>query len=140
MKKLLLSCLLTLFVVAQADIKNENIIQSVESSLKNERIIRNSTLDDLQVNTNVGKADDSKIVLIYLTWNVSNSAKQTQKMLQMYSARLANSLTPEDNISEIVIFWKVPYHNKDTNIAKFNYSIKNNELYIDKEWFSPVLH
>ncbi|WP_148139370.1 hypothetical protein [Wohlfahrtiimonas chitiniclastica] len=74
-----------------------------------------------------------------MRWDRKNDPTQTKNMLQMYSARLANEISKHKNVSEIVIFWEVPYHSEDSNIAKFNYARKNNEMTVGAEWFAPVI-
>lgn len=114
------------------------IIIDIERAVNNDKITSATVLRNAQLNTNANKVD-TKIALIYLRWDRKNDPAQTKSMLQMYSARLANEIGKHKNVSEIVIFWEVPYHVKDQNIAKFNYSKKNNELVIDNEWFAPVI-
>lgn len=98
-------------------------------------------INSITINPNLGNNanEGDKIVLIYLTWDVSNHPEMTRKMLEMYSARIVNPLEADSKVSEVVVFWEVPYHLKGSNSAKFNYIRKNNAIYSNGEWFAPVL-
>ncbi len=123
---------------AEALANRDPIIIDIENAVNNGNITTATVLRNAQLNTDAKNAD-SKIAMIYLQWDRKNDPAQTKKMLQMYSARLANEIGKHKNVSEIVVFWEVPYHVKDQNIAKFNYSKKNNDWIVDKEWFAPVI-
>lgn len=123
---------------AEALANRDPIIIDIEQAINNSNITTATVLRDAQLNVNASKVD-TKIAMIYLQWDRKNPADQTRKMLSMQSARLANEIGKHKNLSEIVVFWQVPYHAKDQNIAKFNYSKKNNEWMVDNEWFAPVI-
>ncbi|OYQ76097.1 PH domain-containing protein [Wohlfahrtiimonas chitiniclastica] len=114
------------------------IIIDIENAVNNDEITSATVLRDAQLNTDAKKAD-SKIAMIYLRWDRKNPTDQTRKMLSMQSARLANEIGKHKNVSEIVVFWEVPYHLENQNIAKFNYSKKNDKWIVNSEWFAPVI-
>ena len=141
MKKLLLivSVLFGIFSFSFAETQKEKVTQLVNETIK-EANLYGVKINSVQVNTNASKNDGSKIALVYLTWNVSNSASTTRQMLEMYSARIVGmALIKDKNINEAVLFWEVPYHAKETNIAKFNYFKKNGEFYEGDKWYAPVI-
>lgn len=98
-----------------------------------------TTVKEIQVNKNMGLDDGSYIVLPYLKWDVKNSKKTTKEMLEMYSDHLAATLAEEGDISEITVFWEVPYHVEGDNIAKFNYTKNGDSMAIGERWYSPKL-
>lgn len=83
--------------------------------------LKNTTINKIEVNEHMGRNDGTYLVLPYLKWNVKNSAKTTMEMLEMYSDSLAAKLADDKNISEITVFWEVPYHLEGNNVAKFMY-------------------
>ena len=141
MKKVLLiiSAVLGMFSLTFAGTQKEEVTQLVNETIK-EANLYGVKINSVQVNTNASKNDGSKIALVYLTWNVSNSASTTRQMLEMYSARVVGkALIKDQGINEAVLFWEVPYHAKETNIAKFNYFKKNGEFYVGEQWYAPVI-
>lgn len=141
MKKLLLivSVLFGIFSFSFAETQKEEVTQLVNEIIK-EANLYGVKINSVQVNTNASKNDGSKIALVYLTWNVSNSASTTRQMLEMYSARIVGkALVKDQSISEAVLFWEVPYHAKGTNVAKFNYFKKNGEFYVGQTWYGPMI-
>ena len=74
------------------------------------------------INENAGTDElDDYVALVYLTWNVQNSPKTSKEMLDMYSSDLAAYLASEcPNVSEVAIFWQVPY--LTTNTSKWTYT------------------
>lgn len=80
-------------------------------------------VDRVTVNEDYGTdADGDYILLVYLTWNVQNSADMTKKVLAMYSedfsARVGESL---ENVREVTLFWTVPYHSETGTAVKYSY-------------------
>lgn len=141
MKKtlLIISAVLGMFSLTFAENQKEEVTQLVNETIK-EANLYDVTLNNVQVNTNASKNDGSKIALVYLTWDESNSASTTRQMLEMYSARIVGkALVKDQSINEAVLFWEVPYHAEDMNIAKFNYFKKNGEFYVGENWYAPVL-
>lgn len=141
MKKLLLivSVLFGMFSFTFAETQKEDVAQLVNETIK-ESNLYGVTINNIQVNNNASKNDGSKIALVYLNWDVSNSASTTRQMLEMYSARIVGkALVKDQDIGEAVLFWEVPYHAMDTNVAKFNYFKKNGEFYEGDKWYAPVL-
>lgn len=141
MKKMLLvlSVALGMISLTFAETQKEEVTQLVNETIK-EADLYGVTLNNVQVNSNASKNDGSKIALVYLTWDVSNSASMTRQMLEMYSARIVGkALVKDQSINDAVLFWEVPYHAKEINVAKFNYFKKNGEFYVGENWYAPVL-
>ncbi|SNT57726.1 hypothetical protein SAMN05444672_1632 [Bacillus sp. OK838] len=93
----------------------------------------------MEVNENLGLNDGSYIVLPYLKWDAMNNAKRTKNLIEMYSEDLAANLAKEDDISEVTIFWEVPYHLEGQNIAKFTYKRKGENMIIGESWYDLSL-
>lgn len=89
----------------------------------------NATVDTVTINEDSGTdAEGDYIALIYLTWNVKNTAETTEKMLQMYSDDLAASLAIDHpEVQEAAIFWNVPY--LGSNTSKWSYERRGNGMY-----------
>lgn len=95
-------------------------IEKLAKQIINEDL-ENTTVNKIDVNEHMGRNDGTYLVLPYLKWSVKNSAKTTMEMLEMYSDHLAARLADDKNISEITVFWEVPYHLEGNNVAKFMY-------------------
>lgn len=95
-------------------------------------------VSQLMINENLGLDDGSYIVLPHLKWDVQNSKKTTRDMLEMYSDHLAAKLA-DYNVSEVTVFWEVPYHLEGNNSAKFNYQRQGEGMAIGERWYAPVL-
>ncbi len=76
-------------------------------------------IEDITLNDNLGTdVDGDFVVLVNLTWNVKNSADTTKEMLEMYSSDLAARTNQQfESVSEIAIFWNVPYHGSDGKVS-----------------------
>lgn len=96
-----------------------------------------SKVKELDVNKNLGLNDGSYIVLPHLKWEAMNNPERTKRLLEMYSDDLAANLAKEGDISELVVFWEVPYHLEGKNLAKFTYTKKGDKMYIDERWYDP---
>lgn len=98
-------------------------IQSYVTSTYNQ-----TDVDRIEINENYGTdAYGDYVALVYLTWNVKNSAGTTTDMLRMYSDDLAATIgTDLLNIEEVAIFWTVPYLNAS---GKWAYSRKGEGMY-----------
>lgn len=96
-------------------------------------------VDRISINPNYGTEDDNSdyVALAYLIWDVKNSRKTTQDMLDMYSedfaARIGSDIL---NVSEFAVFWTVPYHDKDSVAMKFTYARADGGMYETDRWNS----
>ena len=109
-------------------VSTKNYSASTEDTIKEKIKSRitdkyNSTdITEISVNEHAGTDElDDYVALVYLTWNVQNSPKTSKEMLDMYSSDLAAYLASEcPNVSEVAIFWQVPY--LTTNTSKWTYT------------------
>lgn len=95
-------------------------------------------IDSITINPNLGTdTEDDYIALVYLTWNQKNKADTTQEVLSMYSedfaARIGES---EPSVSELTVFWTVPYHSETETAMKFTYERKDDGMYETDRWNS----
>ena len=96
----------------------------IESSIRNhvDKSYRDTDIDSVTVN-------NDSIALVHLTWNVKNTADTTKKTLKMYSDDLAATMAQEHKeLTEIAVFWKVPYLSSD---CKWHYECKDGKAFMD---------
>ncbi len=103
----------------------EQAKQDIEEAAR-QIVADNYTMTDVErvsVNEDYGTdADGDYILLVYLTWNVENSAKMTEKVLTMYSEDFAARVGEDlENVQEFTVFWTVPYHSETDTAAKYSY-------------------
>lgn len=85
-------------------------------------------IDKITINDDLGTGS-GYIALVYLTWNVKNSADTSKKMLKMYSDDLAATVAGKyADVHEISVFWKVPYLTDQT--SKWQYSCKEGNAFL----------
>lgn len=103
---------------------------------------KSTAISDITVNENLGTdAEGDYILLVDLTWNVKNSKDTTKKMLAMYSEDFAARIgTDLQNVSEITVFWKVPYYSKTDTVVKYTYTRKDNGMYQTDAMISKFLN
>lgn len=115
----------------------EEIADLVKTIVKED--LEKTKVLDVQVNENLGKADGSYIVMPNLKWTRKNGADRTKEMLEMYSDNIAAKLAGQNDVSEITVFWEVPYHRKDDNVAKFMYERSGESMIKMDQWFGQEL-
>lgn len=134
--------------------EREQTDQSQQSTMTEQEKIENSArqicaenykstaISDITVNENLGTdAEGDYILLVDLTWNVKNSKDTTKKMLAMYSEDFAARIgTDLQNVSEITVFWKVPYYSKTDTVVKYTYTRKDNGMYQTDAMISTFLN
>lgn len=120
----------------------EEEIKDIEKTIK-DRVsdeYSRTVIKKIDINENLGTdEEDDYIVLPHLKWDVQNRPKMTREMLEMYSDDLAATLAKHKNITEITIFWEVPYHLEGNNIAKMNYSRSGDGMAIGERWYDPLI-
>lgn len=99
------------------------------------------TIKDITINPFLGEGakEGDKIVLIYLRWDVANSAEMTRAMLKLNGTRIISALESESEVKEVVIFWEVPYHLEGGNSAKLSYERRIDGFYPGGDWLAPSL-
>lgn len=98
-------------------------------------------VSDISINKNLGTdAAGDYVALVTLTWNVKNGPDLTKKMLAMYSedyaARIASHIP---KISELCIFWIVPYYSDSDTVAKYVYERRKKGMYETDVMISKLL-
>lgn len=98
-----------------------------------------TTVSQITINPNYGTEDDEDdyVALVYLVWDMKNTRKTTQEMLEMYSEDFAARIgTDIPSVSEFAVFWTVPYHDKTQTAMKFTYDRKDEGMYQVDKWNS----
>ena len=91
-------------------------------------------IDSITINDHQGDGHTGEyIALVRLTWNQQNKADTTKTMLTMYSDDLASIVYEnEPLVSEIAVFWEVPYLNSN---GKRAYVRNTNGMVVsDESW------
>lgn len=99
-------------------------ISLIESSIRSHinKNYKDTDIDSITIN-------NDSIALVHLTWNVKNTAGTTKDMLKMYSDDLAATMAAEHKeLTEIAVFWKVPYLSSD---CKWHYECKDGKAFMD---------
>ena len=115
----------------------EEIESSIKEIVKDDMMV--TEINQLLINENMGKDDGSYIVLPHLIWEMQNGAKRTREMIEDYSDHLAAKLAEQSDIGEITVFWEVPYHMEDGNIAKFMYERQGDRMSKIDNWLAPKI-
>ncbi len=96
-------------------------------------------VDRITLNKNLGTEDNDQdyVALVYLTWNVKNGADMTKRMMAMYSEDLAaRTATNIPNISELCVFWTIPYYDENDTSVKYSYERRDSGMYQTDEFIS----
>lgn len=100
-----------------------------------------TSIKKVTVNENLGtEEEDDYLVLVYLSFDAKNTKKTSKRMIEMYGSDLAARLAGEVDISEITIFWEVPYLKEGDNVAKFNLQRSGDKMTFKEKWFDPLLN
>lgn len=96
-----------------------------------------SSITEITINEDASSdGAGSYIALVHITWNVENSGSTSKDMLDMYSNDLAAVLASnKSNVSELTIFWTVPYLNAE---AKYSFERRDNGMYPTDQLFTPA--
>jgi len=97
-----------------------------------------TSIKEISVNEHMGtEKPDDYIVLAHLSFDRMNTAGTAKGMLDMYGSDLAANLAKAENVTEVTVFWEVPYLKKGSNIAKANYQRKGDKMYLEDSWYDP---
>ncbi|MCY9512389.1 hypothetical protein M5W78_21280 [Paenibacillus larvae] len=97
-----------------------------------------TSIKEIIINEHMGTDDpDDYIVLVHLSFDVQNRAKTAKDMIDMYGSDLAARLADQKNVTEVTVFWEVPYLKPGANIAKTNFLRKGDNMYIENAWHDP---
>lgn len=95
-----------------------------------------TSVKDITINEHLGTdEEDDYLTLIYLSFDAMNKAKTAKEMIDMYSSDLGTRLADERDISEIAIFWEVPYLKEGSNIVKFNLQRTGDKMAFEDKWY-----
>ncbi|AUS03503.1 hypothetical protein M5W76_22120 [Paenibacillus larvae] len=97
-----------------------------------------TSIKEIMINEHMGTDDpDDYIVLAHLSFDAKNRAKTAKDMIDMYASDLAANLAKSKNVTEVTVFWEVPYLKEGINIAKTNFLRKGDNMYIENAWHDP---
>jgi len=118
--------------------------QKIRQSLKDivEENYASTEVSDITINENLGTDDSGDyIALVTLTWNVKNKPDLTKKMLAMYSEDYAARIGSDiPKVSELCIFWIVPYYSDSDTVAKYAYERRKKGMYETDSIISELLN
>lgn len=100
-----------------------------------------TSIKKIIVNENlVTEQKEDFIVLVYLSFDMKNGIERTKEMINMGNNDIGGLVGKNiDNVTELTIFWEVPYHAKGKNVAKANLSRQENKMIFEEEWYDPIL-
>lgn len=118
--------------------------QKIRQSLTDivEENYASTEVSDITINKNLGTDDSGDyIALVTLTWNVKNKPDLTKKMLAMYSEDYAARIGSDiPKVSELCIFWIVPYYSDSDTVAKYAYERRKKGMYETDSMISELLN
>lgn len=90
-----------------------------------------ASIEKIEINEDMGSGEPNKfIALVHLSFDAKNSAKTSYNMTEMFSEDLAAKIgSDNDSISQLSVFWKVPYIS-DKSAAKFSYERSGDNMII----------
>ncbi|WMT30448.1 hypothetical protein RE735_07925 [Bacillus aerius] len=90
-----------------------------------------ASIEKIEINEDMGSGEPNKfIALVHLSFDAKNSAKTSYDMTEMFSEDLAAKIgSDNDSISQLSVFWKVPYIS-DKSAAKFSYERSGDNMII----------
>lgn len=119
----------------------DKISSKVKSVIKDSTSQTKVSITSISVNENLGTDEENDfVVLAYLSFDVKNNAKTTKEMLVLLNNQIGANMAGIDNISELTIFWEVPYLNSSNdNIAKANLLRNDKGFYFEDEWYDSSI-
>lgn len=129
------------------DEPSSKAFSSSDLKFKVRTVISSSTSDtkvsinNITINENSGTDDENDyIVLAYLSFDMKNSAEMTKKMLYLLNNEIGANMAEIDSISELTIFWEVPYLNQlHDNVSKVNLLRNDSGFYFEEEWYDSLI-
>jgi hypothetical protein len=119
--------------------REDEIMIGIEQIVKEQ--YGSTSIKEIDINQHYGTDDtDDYIALIYLSFDAKNTVGTSKEMIEMYGSDLAARLADEKDISEITIFWEVPYLKEGVNIAKFNLVREGEDMVFKDKWFAPLFN
>lgn len=123
-----------------AEMTEQEKVESAARDIVRENYV-STTVSSVSVNDDLGtETAGDYILLVDLTWDVKNSAKTTKDMLAMYSSDFAARIGENvPNVSEVCIFWKVPYYSDTETVIKYSYELQDSGMYQTDKMISNLL-
>ncbi|AQZ46020.1 hypothetical protein [Paenibacillus larvae] len=123
-----------------ASVDMSNPVGRIKEGIKNEAQIliekhRDTSIKELIVNEHVGVEMPEYSVLVHLSLDKINSSETAKDTIDMYSNDLAANLVNFKNVTEITVFWEVPFLKKGVDIAKAIYQRKGGKMYLKESWY-----
>ena len=90
-----------------------------------------ASIEKIEINEDMGADEPNKLIaLVHLSFDAKNSAQTSYNMTEMFSEDLAAKIgSDNDSISQLTVFWKVPYIS-DKNASKFSYERSEDNMII----------
>ena len=146
MRKLLLILICTFLVACGSEEKEEvtytfddPIAQDIADHIV-ERHKGDTEILDIVINPNLGSdIEGLKVALVYLKFKPALTENTTKEEIELFSNGIGNLMTDKyDEVSDLTVFWEVPYHKEDNNIVKHNYGRDSRGMYHKSaEYFPP---
>lgn len=123
------------------EISADEKIRSAVSDIIKENY-SSTVIDSISINEDLGtETEGDYIVLAYLTWNVKNSASTTLEMMALYSEDFAARIGSDvPNVSEVSVFWTIPYYSESDIAVKYSYERKDNGMYQTDKMIASFLN
>lgn len=101
--------------------------------------IRGTKIADIEINPHAGTEDnpDDYIVLLKLVFEHQNRAKTFRNLVENWNNEIGALLAEDKRITELVIFWEVPYLREDWNVVKATLKRSGDVLVFDNVWYDP---
>lgn len=119
----------------------DDISFEVKSVIRNSTSRTNVSITSISINENLGTDEENDfVVLAYLSFDVKNKPNTTKEMLTLLNNEIGVNMAEIDNISELTIFWEVPYLNSSNdNVAKANLLRNEKGFYFEEEWYDSSI-
>lgn len=100
-----------------------------------------TTVDRISYNANLRTSDSGDyVLLVYLTWDVKNTALTARPVLELYAKDFAATVATElPQVSEVTTFWVAPYINGDSTAYKFNCVRNGDKMAIEDEFVCAAM-
>lgn len=117
--------------------RKEQLVYEVEKIVKE---FNSTSIKDVTVNDHLGTDDPNDyLLLIYLSFDAKNRAGTAKDMIEMYNNELGSKLATQIDITEVAIFWEVPYLKEGDNIAKANLQREGDNMFFEEVWFNGTI-
>ena len=124
---------------AKDNVLNQREEVEIETTVKNFVLEhKNVSVKDIEVYKDV-RFGGGYVVTAYSSFNAKIRAKATQNRINRYSNDLGARLMNKEDVSEFLIFWKVPYLKDEGNIAKYHMQRPKTQIQLKEAYFDPAI-